>query len=71
MDNTEQSLKILGKFLAISTIAKAYGDLYHYNIPKDYLENIIAELLIILDEYNKIKIEDPKKYISKIWYSSE
>ena len=70
MDNTEQSLKILGKFLAIANVAKAYKD-SQLDIPKDYLEGIVKELTSILAEYNKIEIEKPKKDVSKIWYSSE
>ncbi|MEK7180453.1 MAG: hypothetical protein AAB706_03175 [Patescibacteria group bacterium] len=72
MDNTEQSLRILGKFLAIASTAKVFTNIYvKEDIPKNHLEIIVQDLHMVLEEYNKIKVEDLKKDVSLIWCSSE
>ena len=71
MDKSEYAFRTLGKFLAVASITKAYTNMYKKDVPKHYLETIAEELTIILEEYTKIKVEDSKEDISKLWYSSE
>lgn len=72
MDNTEKSLKILGKFLATADYAKICKYYYdNVDIPKKHSEAIMTDLIHILDEYNKIEIKDFKKDPANLWCSSE
>ncbi len=49
MDNTEQSLKILGKFLAVANITKVYKNAYQDKMPDYYFETLVEELIKILE----------------------